>query len=117
MHLLHALSNPSPELERLFQSLTNTSWQQAPAPTVVPARTKTGHQRNRVIENAVNAVLAEATEPLRLRDIRNRVMERLGGPVAFSAVGYRLGNDPRHPARHIQRDAGGRYSAKRDKEV
>jgi len=116
MHLLHGLSNPSRELECLFQSLTKLDLRQAPAPTAVPTRTKAGHRRNGTIQQAVDAVLIDADEPLRPRDIRQRVSDRLGGSVSYSAISYSLGNDPRHPAPHLSRDTRGRYSLKRHRE-
>ena len=59
------------------------------------------------MDQAVHAVLADADEPLRLRDVRERAAKLLDGSVAYSRID--LESDSRHPAPYVLCDTQGRY--------
>jgi hypothetical protein len=85
--LLQALSHPSLEWKLLSEKLDEPSWKRRrPKPTFVTKRTRAGHHRPGVVRDAVRQVLAEACEPLTVRQIRERVEALLSSSISASSV-------------------------------
>jgi hypothetical protein len=97
--LLQALSVPSQELERLFQSLTKLEPRQA-QPTPLATHPRNGRHPYGSVAKAVVQVLAEAEHALRPAEIRAGAEALLGSNIAYSSIKTTLrtgcnGSDPR----------------------
>jgi hypothetical protein len=84
MVLIGRLSNQ--DLTDLYQRLTARDWKQAPGRHTLARGIPDGRRKFGTVRDAIVAVLEQASDELRVRDIHAGVEKLLGEPVARSSV-------------------------------